>query len=177
MNFSTLGNLPVSKAAQELKSSRLWDAFTARQEFQKSPHKQTKCIPLRGAKDFMESYNPKAKRGLTKWAYYHPHTVALVNRVLRGMPVKTVGNVLAVALEPGGWILPHIDLGDYPDHFERFHIVVTSPEGNWFRVRDEFFFPEEGDIFLFNHRTTHSAGNPNQDAPRIHLIVDATLKE
>ena len=175
--FEIVGNVDVSLAAMELRSSPYWNAFTGRQDFQDSPHRNTKCIPLRASDSFLTSYEVKSKRSKTRWAHFLPHTVALVNKVLAGLPVATVGNVLAVALQPGGWVRPHIDEGEYPQHFERFHIVVTSPVGNWINVEDEYFFPRKGDIFFFNHRVTHSVGNVSHDESRIHLIVDATLKE
>jgi hypothetical protein len=81
-----------------------------------------------------------------------------------------------VALKPGGVILPHYDGGVYADHFERFHICVTSPILNWFSCEDELRFPKRGDVFFFNHRVTHQAGNPS-DKERVHLIVDVTLKD
>ena len=177
-NFDVVGNVSTTAAAHELALANAphWDAFTTRQRFPGSPHSDTKCIPLRGASAFLESYKPLVARKATVFSAYLPHTVALVNKVLNGLPVLTVGNVLAVALMPGGQITPHIDEGDYPTHFERFHIVVTSPTGNWFKCGEEVFMPNPGDIFFFNHRLTHSVGNPSSEA-RIHLIVDVTLKE
>lgn len=179
MNFDFIAKVDTTKAAKELaiKSAPFWDAFTTRQAFAGSPHVDTKCIPLRGSSSFVNSYKPHAKRKATEYAAHLPHTRALVNHVLKRMNVRTVGNVLAVALKPGGYILPHIDEGDYPDHFERFHIVVTSPEGNWFKAAEEFAYPEVGDVFFFNHRAPHSVYNPSPDEWRIHIIVDVTLKE
>lgn len=176
MNFDRVGKIDTSLAAAELDRHPLWQQFTVRQNFPGSAHIATQCIPLRGAATFLKSYEPRAKRWRTPASHFLPHTTALVNRVLAGLPVTSVGNVLAVSLRPGGEVLPHIDEGAYPDHFERFHIAVTSPQGNWFKVDGEVFSPEQGDIFFFNHRVTHSVGNPSEDA-RIHIIVDVTLKE
>ena len=132
MNFTRVCNLDTKAAAAELaRTAPLWDAFTARQSFPGSPHADTKCIPLRGASSFLDSYKPKAKRTRTHYAMMLPRTLALVNTALAGLPVVEVGNVLAVNLQGGGFITPHIDTGEYPDYFERFHIAVTSPEGNW----------------------------------------------
>lgn len=179
MNFDFVAKLDVSKAAKELaiNSAPYWDAFTTRQAFTGSPHVDTKCIPIRGALSFLDSYKPTAKRSITPYGRWFPHTRALVNEALKGLPVTSVGNVLAVALKPGGFIQPHIDEGDYPTHFERFHIVVTSPPENWFKAGDEYAFPATGDVFFFNHRVTHSVGNPSETEWRIHLIVDVTLKD
>lgn len=178
MKFNTLANVDTSAAARELvMTAPQWDAFVSRQAFAGSPHVDTKCIPLRGASSFLDSYNPHAKRRATGFARQLPATAALVNSVLARMNVRTVGNVLAVALAPGGFVRPHIDEGAYPKHFERFHIAVTAPEGCWFNVDGQFAFPQAGDVFFFNHRVTHSVGNPHPSEWRVHLIVDVTLKE
>jgi hypothetical protein len=177
-HFEYIANIEIpAKVIDELTiNAPLWDAFTVRQTFPGSPHRNTKTIPLRGASSFLRSYMPKAKRKRTPYAAQLPHTEALVNSVLARMNVATVGNVLIVALAPGAEVLPHVDEGAYPDHFERFHIVLTSPPGNWFKVADEYTMPQPGDVFFFNHRLTHSVGNPG-DKPRVHIIVDVTLKE
>ena len=177
MKFNTFASVDTRRAAQELAmTAPQWDAFKSRQTFPGSPHVDTKCIPLRGASSFLDSYYPKAKRRATTYAKQLPHTAALVNGVLKHMNVATVGNVLAVALRPGGYIRPHIDEGAYPEHFDRFHIAVTSPDECYFCVDGDFFFPKQGDAFFFNHRVTHSVGNPSAEW-RVHIIVDVTLKE
>lgn len=178
MNFDFIANVDTTAAAKELaiNSAPHWDAFTTRQSFNGSPHVDTKCVPLRGSSSFLDSYKPNAKRRATAYAAMLPHTTRLVNHVLKHMNVRTVGNVLAVALKPGGYILPHIDEGAYPEHFHRFHIVVTDNPGCWFKAADEFAEPRKGDVFFFNHRSIHSVYNGSPDW-RIHLIVDVTLKE
>jgi len=177
-HFEYIANVAIPQEVRDelAINAPLWDAFTVRQNFPGSPHRNTKTIPMRGASSFLSSYKPHAKRKRTAFAAMLPHTEALVNSVLARMNVATVGNVLCVALEPGGEVLPHADTGAYPEHFERFHIVVTSPEGNWFKVADEYTQPQPGDVFFFNHRLTHSVGNPG-DTPRVHIIVDVTLKD
>ena len=77
---------------------------------------------------------------------------------------------------PGGLVAAHSDIGEYAEHFERFHIVLTSETGNWFQVGNDIAYPQPGSLFFFNHREVHSVGNPTQEA-RIHLIVDVTLKD
>lgn len=177
-NFEFKANVPIPEGVlRELAiTNPLWNAYKARQNFPGSPHKQTRCIPLRGSSSFLKSYDPKAQRKATQFSYLVPETVKLVNSVLAKINVATVGNVLAVALAPEANVSPHIDEGSYPEHFERFHIVVTSPENNFFIVNGEVAFPQQGDVFFFNHRVMHSVGNPSPEW-RVHLIVDVTLKE
>lgn len=176
-HFNFVTRVNTDAVCQELAiSAPLWDAFTARQSFPGSAHADTKCIPLRGAFCASHFTDPKATRERTPYANELPYTIALINRVIQQLNVDSVGNVMAVALQPGGVITPHYDGGEYADHFERFHIAVTSPYGNWFQCGDETVNPHRGDVFFFNHRLTHSAGNPS-DKERVHLIVDVTLKD
>lgn len=178
MNFNFLAKLDVRAAAQELANTDApqWDAFTLRQTFRGTAHGDTKCIPLRGAFPFSNSYSPDANRNLLPAAEDYPHTRALLNDTLSHLNVTSVGNVMAVALLPGGMITPHIDEGPYADAFERFHIVLSASTGNWFQVGQDIAYPAPGDVFFFNHREMHSAGNPTAEV-RIHLIVDVTLKD
>lgn len=178
-HFDFLANVDVSAAAKELAiTSPRWDAMVLRQSFAGSAHKDTKCIPLRGASSFVTSYevHPKGGRRMTPAAMQLPHTRALMNKVLGSLNISELGNVLAVAFGPGGYIRPHIDEGVYADYFDRFHICITAPKGHWLQCDGEYAFPHAGDVFHFNHRVEHSGGNPS-DEWRIHLIFDARLKE
>lgn len=178
MNFDFITTLDVRLAAAELANidAPQWDAFTLRQSIPGTAHGDTKCIPLRGALAFTDSFIVDAPRSLYAYAADYPHTCALVNEALRHLNVAAVGNVLAVALMPGGLVTPHQDEGEYAEHFERFHIVLTSETGNWFQVGNDIAYPQPGGLFFFNHREVHSVGNPTKEA-RIHLIVDVTLKD
>lgn len=178
-HFDFLTTVDVSAAAKELAiTSPRWDAMVMRQSFPGSAHVNTKCIPLRGASSFLASYevHPKGGRRRTPAAMQLPRTCALVNEVTSGLNISELGNVLAVAFAPGGYIRPHIDEGVYADYFDRFHITITAPKGHWLQCAGEYAFPQVGDVFHFNHRVEHSGGNPS-DEWRIHLIFDARLKE
>lgn len=87
------------------------------------------------------------------------------------------GRVFIAKLKPGGVVIPHCDYGMYADHFERFHLVLTSDEGNEFFVQDgtghrESLYMKPGELFWFNHKEAHWAVN-NSKNPRMHLIIDA----
>lgn len=177
MNYRYLGRVQTAHALRELKDTPLWDAFTFRQDLQGSAHKDTKCIPLRGPLSFLDALLPTVPRTRTEFADQLPATMSLVNTVLEGLNVAEVGNVMAVSLQPGGLVRAHTDHGPYADRFERLHIVVQAVHRrDVLRVGSTYYYPDIGDIFLFNHRVEHSAMNWS-DEPRIHIIVDFTLKE
>lgn len=175
MNFNFLTTLDTSEAATELSiNAPLWDAFTLRQNLKGSPHGDTKCILLRG--DFCRPFALGVTRTRTHLGAQLPACIALVNAALTGLPVVEVGMAMAVSLKPGGRVLPHPDEGEYAGHFDRMHIVVTKNPASWLLCGDELAYPEQGDLFFFNHHIMHSAGN-DSDKERVHIIVDVKLKE
>jgi Aspartyl/Asparaginyl beta-hydroxylase len=177
MNYQHLTSFATKRAQEELAiSAPLWDAFTLRQTLPGTPHVDTKCIPLRGAFPFAASYTVDVARARTDLAAMLPECMALANRLIAGLAVAEVGNVILATLKPGGWIRPHPDEGPYARHFDRYHIVINSEPGNWFNVNGELYHPCTGDVFTFNHQVTHSVGN-DSTKERVHLIVDIKLKD
>lgn len=68
-------------------------------------------------------------------------------------------------LEPGGFILPHIDAGPYRERWQ----VPIQPAGALNDVEAHV-----GECFPVRHWEPHSVTNPT-DRPRIHLVVDRAL--
>lgn len=173
-NYEVLAAVPVHDAARELASTPppIWDEFGVRSSYPGSAHTDTRAILCRGPLSFAHAYNPKALR---TWRYHGLNGVRrLVNDVLVHLNVATVGNVMVAELKPFGTVDPHIDQGDYAEHFDRIHIAVAG--GCVFYVDDQPHYPKAGDVFLFNHRRMHHVTNPYPEA-RTHVIVDLTFKE
>jgi len=87
-----------------------------------------------------------------------------------------LGRAFIAKLRPGGAVIPHSDYGMYSDHFERFHLVLTSEKGNVFSVQDknkrrESVYMQPGELYWFNHKDDHWAVNNSQEH-RMHLIID-----
>jgi hypothetical protein len=72
-------------------------------------------------------------------------------------------------LEPGGFVVPHIDAG-HPFH-ERWHIPV-EPAG-WF-WEDGMYIKAPDTVFEVHHWKPHAVWNPT-DKVRIHIIVDRDI--
>lgn len=152
----------------------LWDEITIRQTYPGSAHHDTSCIFLRGPYAFTFA----EYMGNTK-AYDYPVMDALmpvIHNVMRpiliDLGVTELGYVLVVRLKAGGEIDPHIDEGAYADHYERFHLVLTSEPGNEFTVADQTVHMAPGDLWWFNHKRLHSVVNGSAHE-RIHVIFDA----
>ncbi len=176
--------LDVSELMTELENSpHLWDVETGRQDTEGSPHRYTKSILLRWAKqktldacfnDLHADWEPEANE--------LPAIFPLVNRVLEAvMPhdktaKESLGRVMIAMLEPGGHIMLHSDEGAYADHYERFHVSLQSHVGNHFTSYvhqdcGEFVHMKPGELWFFNHRAPHTLDNFSA-LPRLHLIVD-----
>lgn len=179
LNFECLdAGLDVAPLARALESQpELWDEITLRQDFEGSPHQDTKCILLRWCKGLsldaafteIQAFDRPAMSAL-KEAH------GLINHVLGKVAATELGRVLIASLKAGGKILPHADEGTYADHFERFHIVLESEDGNVFNCGNESTVMKPGELWCFNHKTKHEAWNFSQ-APRTHLIIDAVAPQ
>lgn len=175
MNYQHLTTFPTGEALRELQSNApLWDAFTIRQNLPGSAHVDTKCIPLWGNLSFPFALDITRTR--TPYADSLPECMRLANKLIAGLPVQEVGNVILASLLPGGRITPHADEGEYARYFDRIHVVIDSEPGNLFIVDSITYTPRSGDVFIFNHHVTHSVEN-HSIKERVHLIVDVKLKE
>lgn len=150
----------------------LWNEITGRQDYPGSAHGNTKSIFLRWCKGLdinsafteIPAFNFPAMGKL-------PEAHELINSVIQKAGGQELGRVLIVNLCPGGRILPHADEGAYADYYERFHIVLKSEDGNFFRCGKEITKMLPGEVWCFNHKERHEAIN-NSQSDRIHMIVD-----
>lgn len=152
----------------------LWDEITIRQHYPGSAHHDTNAIFLRGPYSFTAiEYMWKAD------AYDYPMMDALspvigdvLRPIIKNLGVTELGYVLIVRLKAGGEIDEHVDQGYYAEHYERFHLVLTSEPGNEFTVADETVHMAPGEVWWFNHRRSHRVVNGSA-YERIHVIFDA----
>lgn len=160
---------------------RHWSMFgdiTARQTTPGSPHVDTETIFLR----WCESQTVDAAFTEIPAVDYPAMKVfgevvnPLVGELMAEVGSNELGRVLLVNLKPGGVITRHADEGAYADYYERFHVCLTSDEGNIFMSETEaecgeFVHMKSGELWWFNHKQPHWAMNHSK-SPRLHLIVD-----
>jgi hypothetical protein len=77
-------------------------------------------------------------------------------------------------LNPGARIYPHIDSGQFYRGRDRYHLVISSPAGCWFRSGEEAVIMSEGELWWFNNALQHEVINLSPDRPRLHLIFDVS---
>jgi hypothetical protein len=176
-SFRLFGQFDVASANEEQAACDLWDVFTARQDTQGSPHHDTRCILLRApAGDVLtvEVVFNELEAVDTGAIEYLPAVRDLCIAACERLGVKELGRVMLVELAPGGHIDPHFDDGAYAAHYQRFHLVLQSDEGNTFTNGGETIHMKPGELWQFNHRAEHEVRNDSA-RPRIHLIIDATV--
>lgn len=161
----------------------LWEENTWRQNYkiktsrEIAPQEDTQAIMFRWAsQNKIESVRDSLSVENHKNIFDVDEVQPLIAEALENCEATECGRVFIAKLKSGGKILPHMDHGVYADHFERFHLVLTSEEGNKFFVMDGFGWCESrhmkpGQLFWFNHKETHWAVNESK-VPRMHLIID-----
>jgi hypothetical protein len=173
--------IDVSNVLSELDArAALWGLFTGRQNAPGSAHADTECIVLRGpAVPDLES----VFTDLTAYDYPVLHALPRTVDLLVGLfnapeiPKVDLGRVMVVKLKAGGVIAPHIDEGAYAEHYNRrWHLVLSSENGNLFRNGSEAIHMHPGQLWQFDHRVEHEVWN-HSNAPRIHVIIDGRVAE
>ncbi|MEM6905911.1 MAG: aspartyl/asparaginyl beta-hydroxylase domain-containing protein [Pseudomonadota bacterium] len=82
-----------------------------------------------------------------------------------------LGRAKIVCLPAGRKVYPHIDRGAYYRLHGRYHFVLKSALGSWFKAGDEDVRMQEGELWWFDNDQMHEATNDgNED--RIHIIFD-----
>lgn len=117
----------------------------------------------RNANDVHESRRAAAAAGF-------PRAVAFCEGVA-ALQEGSLGRATLVALQPQGWVRPHVDAGAYYRIRDRFHLVLKSPEGSPLTAEGETVVMREGELWAFDNKARHDARNPT-DELRMHLIFD-----
>ena len=117
----------------------------------------------KNANDVHESRTAASAEGFPQALTFCEEMAALQNGEL--------GRATLVALQPRGWVRPHVDAGAYYRIRDRFHLVLRSREGSPLTSGGETVVMREGELWAFDNKAEHDARNPT-DEPRMHLIFD-----
>lgn len=167
-------DIDVTPFLSELAAApEMWLANTSRQRKVRC-QRDTRNIFLRVAKRPLppgaRNANDVHASRVARYAPRFPHALAFCQRTadLQG---GELGRVTLVALQPHGWVHPHVDAGAYYRVRDRFHLVLKSPEGSPLTARSETVVMREGELWAFDNKVKHEARNPT-DETRVHLIFD-----
>ncbi len=83
-----------------------------------------------------------------------------------------LGRAKLVRVPAGHRAQPRIDCGDYFLFRDRYHLVLKSSAGSWFKSGDEGVTMREGELWWFDNKAAHEAWNLGAE-DRIHLVFDA----
>ncbi len=107
---------------------------------------------------------------VARYASKFPKTLAFCQQ-FADLQGYELGRVTLVALQPHGWVRPHVDAGAYYRIRDRFHLVLVSPGGSPLTAKSETVVMREGELWAFDNKARHEARNPSGE-PRVHLIFD-----
>ena len=151
----------------------MWLADTSRQRKVRC-QRDTQNIFLRVAKKPLppeaRNANDVHESRVARSAARFPRALAFCQRVADLQRGK-LGRATIVALQPRGWVRPHVDAGAYYRVRDRFHLVLKSPGGSPLTAGGETVVMREGELWAFDNKAEHDARNPS-DEPRLHLIFD-----
>jgi hypothetical protein len=154
----------------------LWETDTSRQKAKPAQREtQAICIRGQGAKAVLDSEarqkNPiRYRGGPTAMSPFFPIAEEFVEKLVESMN-GSMGRAVIARLRPRGRIHPHFDDRLYWILRDRYHLVIKSPAGSYFRAGDEEMRMEEGELWWFDHTVEHDVYN-DSDEERIHIIVD-----
>jgi quercetin dioxygenase-like cupin family protein len=153
-----------------------WNLDSGRQN-SKPAQRETQAIPLRCSEktsvlDSMALQSkPIAYRGLpTPMSERFPVADSFVEQLVKRMNGAS-GRAVLTQLRPGGTIHPHIDDRLYWLLRDRYHLVVKSSAGSYFKAGGEEVRMQEGELWWFDPTVTHSVHN-DSDEWRIHIVAD-----
>lgn len=157
----------------------IWDQIKARQETPGSPHSETKTIFLRWSKDQSVEAAFHAIEAVDYPALaVFPEAVDLINKFCSVLTPTKLGRVIITQLKPFGVISPHSDEGEYPDHYQRFHIPISIGGGSCFYGEGNDVLEKAkmktGELWWFDNKRVHWVENMC-DTPRVHMIFDAVV--
>ncbi len=176
--------LDTRLALMELARARLWSEETFRQDFPNSPHINTKTILCRMTDELRNGeLDPHALVGVNTLealdypAYEKlPSVRRLVSTLMAQVSGERLGRVMVVKLIAGEGIEPHIDEGEYPKYYDRFHITLQcGVNGALYQVGEDKFRMLAGQVWWFQNLVSHQVYN-DSNIDRINIIVDIKLK-
>lgn len=175
LNFKLIDRcVDVQSIVDELAANEaMWFVNTSRQETVQV-QRETQSIFLRSADRSayapQTSVNDVETSKLTGISRHFPTCMAYLESVAAALHGQ-LERAIIVRLKGDGEVFPHIDRGSYYAKRDRYHLVVTSPEGSSLTSGDETVVMEEGELWWFDNKQMHSSKNLATDW-RIHIIFD-----
>jgi hypothetical protein len=162
---SGLDTVPLNLAIQ--RRPEIWKADTYLRDYPQGPFGQIESILLRFPPRSVhetECVDQDVYKAL-------PEARPIVMGLMARVGGERLGRVIINKIAPGGRIFPHADTPVHAQYWDRFHVVLQSAPGVYFRTGDEDVYMAPGETWWFQNAEEHEVIN-NSNCDRIHMVVD-----
>ncbi|SAK95851.1 aspartyl/asparaginyl beta-hydroxylase [Caballeronia temeraria] len=176
---SGLDTVPLNLAIQ--RRPEIWKADTYLRDYPQGPFGQIESILLRFPPRSVHETEEALKAHLENFDQHEcvdqdvykvlPEARPIVMGLMARVGGERLGRVIINKIAPGGRIFPHADTPVHAQYWDRFHVVLQSAPGVYFRTGDEDVYMAPGETWWFQNAEEHEVIN-NSNCDRIHMVVD-----
>ena len=159
----------------------LWKEDTYLRDYPQGPFKQIESIMLRFPVKSVHETEEELQNHLSTYDQHENVDYPAYKLLTEARPIvmslmarvggERLGRVMINKIAPGGVIFPHVDTKSHTDYYSRFHVVLQSQPGVYFRAGEETTYMAPGEVWWFDNAQEHEVINNSAD-DRIHMIVD-----
>jgi len=159
----------------------LWKEDTYLRDYPQGPFKQIESIMLRFPVKSVHETEAELQNHLSTYDQHENVDYPAYKLLTEARPIvmslmsrvggERLGRVMINKIAPGGVIFPHVDTKSHTDYYSRFHVVLQSQPGVYFRAGEETTYMAPGEVWWFDNAQEHEVIN-NSAGDRIHMIVD-----
>lgn len=155
----------------------LWNEDTVRTQHEGSPHHNCDDILLRFQWMGQFTDPPSTHVVDDPECIWYPaadvltEALKLIFDLAHAVKAERVGRVIISRLPPGKSITPHEDGGAVASYYTRYQMPLQSAPGCIFECGGEQLQMQDGQVWYFNNKLTHSVIN-NSNTDRLAIIVD-----
>lgn len=170
-SFQFLGTQNVTPLLHQLYlHPELWNQNTLRTAHEQSPHSACDDILLRFQAEGSQIIDdPECVWYPAADVLTEAHK--LIFDLAHVVKAERVGRIIISRLPPGKIIPPHEDGGACASYFSRYQMPLQSAPGCIFECDGEYVQMQDGQVWYFNNKRTHSVMN-NSNTDRISMICD-----
>jgi hypothetical protein len=165
-------NVDLSVLQSELHENGAMFLENASRQKMMAHHSRTQSVILRRAKPPEAGQNRADQQQVEEMpaAARFPATMKFARDFASSMQAE-LSRMLIVNLPAGASVSRHIDVGDYYDRRDRYHLVLQSNGGSALRSGNERVNFQQGELWWFQNKVVHEAHNRSAH-DRVHLIFD-----
>lgn len=159
----------------------LWKEDTYLRDYPQGPFNQIESIMLRFPVKSVHETEAELQQHLTTYDQHENVDYPAYKLLTEARPIvmslmarvggERLGRVMINKIAPGGVIYPHADTPAHADYYSRFHVVLQSQPGVYFRAGDETTYMATGEVWWFDNKQEHEVINNSAD-DRIHMVID-----